>query len=928
MSFNTALTAGNYTSIRGGYYANQYLCLWPNEVVFKTTLSATPTGDSYAAVTFGSTISGDSVDVLIGMRVLIGPNDDMQDAIHRARSNNGALDGRVRKAVSGSTLYINETSAELTSGDYVWVIRDYPVMDKLARESGGTYYKDWDLGFFEVAPIVGGLQTAYAGICSGDPEVLSVAFAPTAIAGAYGATITNWTWTIPTGGTITTGTSTTQNITVEFEAGTYDVQLAVTDSGGRVTTRHIYIFAVPSDLSSVVTQGFEGAEISASIDDGYTARVNAFAGVSGVLDNTLAVIFDVPYYNGSAGAIGGNIRMVGRLQSESNRADTSEDASVTLQSAIEIVGAGMQLGRLAAPLLTIVDDETPLRWDEINRATWWRVLAHLLQTHTTFLMTHSLTFSDTTENYRLPYWGVNGGDMMTECNNTAGSIGASMEFAPDGRAAFNRRATQLSSASRTALTTVANWTNQDFISLNIDREHLASVGLVEAAGGTFRTSTRKTAAFLSQAPGTAPGGAVGKSRMPGQALAVNQADSAAEAELNIRTGYYYAEQNPTTELTAQHPAGYGFIVPTRAQWFTWTLTAADTNLRSLAYTTSQRWLLQQVTTRHNHTDGTQTCEAVYSLEVEGTAGETVPPPPTTGITNPLPAIPPIIGIPDLGALPELVIGPNPETLPPFWKETGTTTTTVPDNGNAVVIATATQAWATTNFKTASPAWQEITPTLGPGDTIRDGTFGFTTEYYLLTSNATTSQVFYAPNVFDNPVDWTANDSIEGEYTIIRAGSTAGEIYVYGAGSSFEWTRDYVFSATPTTGFTIDALNSWTASGIEGRLPYFSGSAIENINWFPGTDCTIEQVVIYVTNYSPGSGTTVGDLQIPSGTVVANISALNAAYDSGVITWTGSAAIESDESLKFFLRDQLTVPTSTRLYVTRMTISGSGDPPTV
>jgi hypothetical protein len=162
--------------------------------------------------------------------------------------------------------------------------------------------------------------------------------------------------------------------------------------------------------------------------------------------------------------------------------------------------------------------------------------------------------------------------------------------------------------------------------------------------------------------------------MPGQALAINQADSAAEAELNIRTGYYYAEQNPTTELTAQHPAGYGFLIPTQAQWFTWTLTAADTNLRGLVYTTSERWMLQQVTTRHNHADGTQTCEAVYRLEVEGTAGETVPPPPTTGIVNPLPAIPPIIGLPDLGALPELVVGPNPETLPPFWKETGTTTT--------------------------------------------------------------------------------------------------------------------------------------------------------------------------------------------------------------------------------------------------------------
>lgn len=787
MSINSALSSGNYTNLRkNSFHASQYLCLWPNDIVFSSTLSAAFSGDSYAAVTFGSTLSGDSADIEVGMRVIIGPSNDIDDAIAKARSNNGAFDGRARAVVSGSTLYINETSATLASGSYVWVIRDYPVADKLARESGGTYYKDWDKTFVQLPPIIGNVQTAYAGICSGSPEVFTVSFAPTAIAGTDGASVAGWSWTIPTGGTITSGGSTSQNITVEFDAGTYDVVLEV-DDGPRTTTMHIAVFAVPSDLSSVVSLGFAGAEIDADIDSGYSARVEAFEDLSSALDNTLCVIFDVSRYGTTETEIDTNIRMVGRLSKESNRTEIDANYSTVRTAQFDIVGAGGMLSRIAAPVITITDNATPTIWDEINVATYWRVMAYTLQEHSTYLLTHSLEFSEASSTYRLSVWGVNGDDLLGEMNATAGSIGASVEFRADGRTYVNRRATQLTSTARNALTTVANWTNQDFIALSIDRDLEQQVGAVNAAGGTYLSSTNSVQEYLSQAPGIAPEGAVGKRTLPGQALGTDLSKSASETELNTRTGNYFAEQNPTTELSVTLPDGYGWLTPSRAQWYTWTLTAADTNLRGLAYTTSERWLLVRVTTRHDNNTGTKSVEHVYQLEVAGTAGQTIEPPSSTEISDPLPGIPPIIGLPDLGFSWPDVIGDIPTAPPPFWQGEE-----IPADGNAVVVINAYGVWSTTDFKTTAPAWRNVTPDLPDGYTIRDGKIGFVTEYYIVASDGTESVIFYTENVFGSNITWSQSGTLTGVFTEVEPGGTRGGIFAKGLLDSENLTWCYHF----------------------------------------------------------------------------------------------------------------------------------------
>ncbi len=155
MPFLTALDSGQLDSLRGTalipptYAASGYTIFIQGELVFKTTLSITPTGTSYAQVTFGATINGDPADVIANMTVLISATDDMRAAI---------FVGRARDVISGSVLKINETSEALLTGYYVYVLRDFRLFDRLARLVSNVQKKDYDISYRLPSPAITGLH--------------------------------------------------------------------------------------------------------------------------------------------------------------------------------------------------------------------------------------------------------------------------------------------------------------------------------------------------------------------------------------------------------------------------------------------------------------------------------------------------------------------------------------------------------------------------------------------------------------------------------------------------------------------------------------------------------------------------------------------------------------------------------------------------
>src|ERR1051326_5241949 len=216
MPFPSALSSGQYDSLRGTslinptYYASDLVIFCPNTVNFAARVNGAPAGARYAQVTFDPVTTGAYTDIKVGQTIIIGSTSDIRKA---------EFTGIVRKAPTSTILYINETSVSLPDNAYIWTILDYRLIDKLARQVGNTQYKFYDIPYQLTPPIVTGLQSAYAGIADATTGKLTLSFAPSGLPITYGATISSWLWTIPSGVTITVGSTTTHNITVKVDAG-------------------------------------------------------------------------------------------------------------------------------------------------------------------------------------------------------------------------------------------------------------------------------------------------------------------------------------------------------------------------------------------------------------------------------------------------------------------------------------------------------------------------------------------------------------------------------------------------------------------------------------------------------------------------------------------------------------------------------------
>lgn len=222
MPFLTAaLSGGNLTNLRGKTYATtRSLAYCPNTTVFVCRPSSSvPTG-VFGEFSYNTVTTGAYTDVKVGMKIFVTTTTSLRNPLWV---------GRIRKAPTSSILYVNEASISLQSSYYVTVVNDYDLFPKLPKVTSSVVYMDWDLAYLAPAPLVSGLQSSYVNtVASGSA---SFAFAPTGTATANGASISSWLWDVADG-SITIGTTTTQNITASFPQGHRWVRVTVTDSNG------------------------------------------------------------------------------------------------------------------------------------------------------------------------------------------------------------------------------------------------------------------------------------------------------------------------------------------------------------------------------------------------------------------------------------------------------------------------------------------------------------------------------------------------------------------------------------------------------------------------------------------------------------------------------------------------------------------------
>lgn len=876
MPFPSTLATDDYHTLRGdqsavpSYHAIELIAFLPNTVVFQATIStdspvvSSAAVNSYAQISFHDVTIGAYTDILDGMTIFVGTSADIREAIFvgRIRANNSGV------VSTSSTININETSAPIFAGMNVWVVNDYRVWDRLARAvtSGSTVtqYKDYELAYQLSPPFVTGLQSVYAAVCDSTDKI-TLSFAPGAIPITYAATISSWLWTVPSGMTITVGSTTTQNITATFDSGFSDwVIVSVTDSNGKVGVFRFWVVSVAQDYANVTVFVTGGLSFNASDNQGYSATIPAFAGVEALLDNTLMLALDVEHYNGVEASIVSNIKFTGRIRIETDTAAPDETYGVLKKTDYDLEHVTDTLARIEHLPFTLTTKASPTVWDQLTNLALPRAIAYCLWWHSTVLTLYSFTFDNFIQTWAYPILPTQGGNILSIIQDLAFSYNALLETAPTGECIIHRNALFLSASERNALMTVAHFTSVDWTNFQIAIQEVDESGKVQAAGGCYNIHSGNVVPLLSIAPGAAQGTGQNVNTFTRQVLQSDQTQAQAQVELNTRAGNQYAiVQRKQPIATVTFPPGYNFIMPEQAQWYTFTIDASD-NTGGRAYTTSDRWLCQSVNVTQDNTIGTKTVSATFMLESTGFRGQTVTYPAPSSVKPALPSVPTTPSTPSIPPLPVIYMPPTP-TLP---DEPPYTKAAPKGDGNCVVVWSTAGLWITNNLLlTSNPTYVEITPPNAlslltcfqwVGNGRPDG--------YALSNDGTDSRFHYTANVFANPPTWIDTDLTAVIYTTIRANAAAGKVYIEGvsevstSGCADDWD-------VLGDGLIIDRTDNTLT--IEATLSAFSDYRIEiSASGFPATppdsDCrilTIELIsgsVNSVSGWMPCGGSYPGD----------------------------------------------------------------------
>lgn len=781
MAFNTALTTGNYETLRGTsalaptYQSGVFASLCPNTIIFQALVNQASFTASFAQVTYDTVTIGAYTDIVAGMTVIISPTTDLTGAVFtgRARADNSG-------AVATSTvLNINETSAAVANNYVITVIWDFREWDKLGRQVNSVQYVDYAITFRQLLPVVYSLKSAYAGWVS--DGVLTISFTPSALAVTSGATITDWLWDV-SDGTITLGTDTDQNITATFPPGHRWIYLTVTDSGGRALTRKVSIHAHEPDLYPPVPLLAGDISVSGNVDSGYEGSITAWAGVEDVLDNTLIVIWNDEQYQDDVTALtGDNIALVGRFRQSSDSALADPVTAIVAETRYSIEGALQALSRLEMLPYEFLNKATPTKFFHVKNLTLWRAVCLLLSEFSTFTELHDLSFDSTADTFITIGLRTQGNNILAAVNDLYYSINGGIQINTAAQAQCVRDLRMVSDALRNAAVTVADWTASDLLSIDsYDHPNVKTVGRLIATGGAFITANKQNRTFESLAPGIAQDYPEGSASLDRQVLTTNASKANAQTELNQRAGNAFARAQETDVITVTHPDGYAWLTPALDQWYTFTLDGSET-VRGIILTTDTRWLLLNVDIAHNGETGQKEVHATYTRETQGAAGQTVTYPPSPEIPYEAPTFPPFDVFPAFPVDQSLFL-PEDEIAMPFDGNPDLNQTTAPMDGNGLAVIdtenNALQITANLISGGANPTWVDITPDNITGDLKYIRTPGGSA-LYAVANDGVDSSFHYTANAYANPVDWIDTTLTGVLYDYIRPASTSGAVYIEG-----------------------------------------------------------------------------------------------------------------------------------------------------
>jgi hypothetical protein len=849
------------TSSTPQYATDQLAFLCPNAPVFNARTVGDITGDPVGVIAYGTVSFGATADIKIGQRLVISPTNNIRDL--------DAITCRVRDTPTGTTsgnIPINEISKDIPGGSYIFIVNDYPLMDRLARitSTSPTYVqsKDFALAYEDLPPLVAGIQMSYVQRVSGGIATFSLDASSSYATDddTFSLPIASFLWEFDNPGAVNVigGGTTQDNIEFEIDEGFQWGHLTIEDEDGVTTTFHFQIHPWGTTYTPVL--GFEGANIEADITTGYGVSVVAFTDVSDVLDNTwITIVRNDEQYNGVAGQlITGDpyyVEFVGLFSTETSTGQGDPTLSFRSDVSFEITGIGQRLAQINMQAIGMRNSASPTLWDYIDELMPWRAVVHIWARHSTASTLVPLVFTTDVKNtsYFYPYFATPlGGNLLSSINYILNSINAALEFWPNGTVEGVRDIRYETELDRLGYLTLFGITEADFYSIAVGRRHLPPVGKIYAEGGFYNPFSGSVVAVKAIAPGTAQQIGTDTPTLGQQVLVEAGSQLEGQIELNERAGNFNAiVSDDGNTVVIVFPGGYTpTVYPSKNVLYTITYSDA---LRGIDYDTSTKWFCINTSSSHINEQGKHTFTATFVRLIPFAApGDAIP---QIAQGDILPAIP------DLPPFPAFDFE-FPETMFPLaglaLGEIDSKVLEAPDgqvvkkDGSTVWIKSATQSYLLQNFiPLTTPESYETTPSdLGNFeiqqvlfDILNTGAAPSTANKYgyQLESDGTNSHVRRTANIYDRPPAWLTGADIAGLYTVLRGTNVDGGLMVYRSGETSgigSWSKTFDFTAS-NGGWSL-------APGYSDPFPTYtpgSGWTSTNDGVSPGTGGNTIQLVV-------------------------------------------------------------------------------------
>jgi len=479
--------------------------------------------------------------------------------------SNVVTTGIVRKAATSNTLYISAMGRgdpgtaqsihrDLADNQTVTVYDYLPIWTLFSRISGGIFYKRHDEAYTDQgtspAPVCNIGAWRHARSVSG---VAQFAFTAAAAFAWAGKTITNYLWTLPSGGTLISGTLISVACTIELPEGFHLIHCLVTDSGGktRSATRPIWVTAWDDSASAPISH--QRAVKQGSDRQDLTGRGVSFE-ISGDHDILQSVIYD-----------GGAVMTVDRATHGSNVLDDGVYinqyvgfGSVTSRRGnLEVTTLSYETKSLVGTLAdvpnspqAIIETASPGNWTEVsqgladpNFVAWYLLEYHCPNALTLFDFNK---LPDATPP-RKKRWGINAATLGGQLEEVAKiAAGANIGSASDGSIFFHRNPSVEGDSYRAAMETRITLSvggGDTLGDVEYPVNYRPTVGQLKLSGFTVDSGTDETDAFVVIAHDVTQGQGAGKQEEP--AIVVTSL-----TDLRERVGRLIAiYNNPTPEIT-------------------------------------------------------------------------------------------------------------------------------------------------------------------------------------------------------------------------------------------------------------------------------------------------------------------------------------------------------------------------------------------